>query len=277
MRRSVIVPLAAAALASLLGVARADECLVAARSEYKDTLRACVDGFQAAKDACIGRDHDCVDVCRVQREDCQDASGLDAALDACAATRDAAVAQCKATYPPETTSRDACIDDAQVAAFQCRDAAREAAKPALLVCRQAFRGCVRACPVTGAAVDVAACKQAATAGLKACKATGREDYQIAKDACLHRDHDCVEACREARATCNAPVQDQLDADVASCNAARSVAVAACNGDEACIDAAQVVAFQCRDQAREDAKPGFTACRAAFKACVVGPPGCAIVS
>ena len=39
----------------------------------------------------------------------------------------------------------------------------------------------------------------------------------------------------------------------------------------CIEQARVVAFQCRDQAREDAKPGFAACRAGFKTCVQACP------
>ena len=36
------------------------------------------------------------------------------------------------------------------------------------------------------------------------KAGCKEDFQTAKDACIDRDRDCVEACREVRAECATP-------------------------------------------------------------------------
>jgi hypothetical protein len=74
-----------------------------------------------------------------------------------------------------------------------------------------------------------------------------------------------------RQACDAPVQAGLDAAVAQCKATLQAAKAACNGDPHCIEQAEVVAFQCRDDARDAAKPGFAACRAGFKSCVQGCP------
>jgi hypothetical protein len=74
-----------------------------------------------------------------------------------------------------------------------------------------------------------------------------------------------------RQACKESVQANLDAAIAVCRANKQAAIAACNGDDACIDQAQAVAFQCRDDAREAAKPGFAACRQAFKTSVQGSP------
>jgi hypothetical protein len=45
----------------------------------------------------------------------------------------------------------------------------------------------------------------------------------------------------------------------------------CNGDPMCIEQAEVAAFQCRDDARNAARPGFASCRAGFKSCVQACP------
>jgi hypothetical protein len=39
----------------------------------------------------------------------------------------------------------------------------------------------------------------------------------------------------------------------------------------CIDKAQVVAFSCRDQCREDARPAFVDCRNSFRSCITACP------
>jgi TPP-dependent indolepyruvate ferredoxin oxidoreductase alpha subunit len=67
------------------------------------------------------------------------------------------------------------------------------------------------------------------------------------------------------------VQSALDAAVAQCKATLQAAKAACNGDPTCIEQVEVVAFQCRDDARDAAKPGFASCRAGFKSCVQACP------
>ena len=45
------------------------------------------------------------------------------------------------------------------------------------------------------------CLREAKRDAKDCAATCKEDFQTAKDACLNRDHDCVEVCRANRAQC----------------------------------------------------------------------------
>ncbi len=281
--RSTFPAVLTAALLATLGspaAATTKECLRAARAEYADCKATCKEEFQTAKDACHNRDHACVEVCRAERSECVDATGLAADLQACEDARDAAVANCKALYPSGSPERDQCIDNAQVQAFVCRDAAREQNKPELKACRTAFRACVRACPAGAGPVESpAVCLRNAKDAYTACLAECREDYQIAKDACRNRDHECVEACRVQRHDCRAPIRAQLEADIAACNATRDAAIQTCRDQnppdspelDACIDQAQVVAFQCRDQARENAKPGFAACRADFRACVQACP------
>jgi len=257
------------------------QCIKAASSNYKECKGNCKEDFQIAKDACINKNHDCVEACREQRSECIDATGFADLIKACNATLETAIAGCKAQYPPDSVSRDLCIDDAQVAAFVCRVGVRKSTKDALNDCRkgnpdlgiQGFRPCVQDCPAgDGPVVDPKQCRADAAQAYVACGSDCREEFQFAKDTCRNKDHDCVEACREGRQTCEQPIRDALDQAVAACKADKDAAVALCNGDPQCIMDALVVAFQCRDQARENAKPGLTTCRQGFKDCVtVCPP------
>jgi len=248
------------------------QCIYASKGEYKECKADCKEEYQTAKDACSNKDHVCVDACREERAECREATGFDAAIDACNDQREDDIANCKMLYPPDTDARDQCIDNAQLAAFQCRDQVREDNKDELTACRSAFKACREACPPgAGPVEDPTTCKLEAKEAQKVCRAACREDFQIAKDACRNRDHDCVEGCRADRQDCKAPIQATLDAAIASCKATKDAAIALCNGDDGCIDQAQAVAFGCRDDAREAARPGFQACRQAFKACVLGCP------
>jgi hypothetical protein len=264
------------------------QCIKAASVEYRECKGVCKEDYQIAKDACLNKDHICVEACREERAECREATGFDAAIDACNDEKEAAIATCKTLYAAGTPERDQCIDNAQLAGFQCRDGVREELKDDLTACRkgdpalgiQGFRPCVAACPEgAGPVEDPKQCKLDAKTAYKACGAACREDFQIAKDACRNRDHVCVEQCRTDREACKDPIQDALDAAVAACKATKQAAVDVCQAThpagsaelDACIDQAQAVAFQCRDQAREDAKPGFAACRAAFRTCVQACP------
>lgn len=250
------------------------QCVKAAVAEYLECKATCKEAAQAARDACANRDHVCVDACREGRATCIEETGREAGIEACNAVRDAAVANCKTIYGPGTPERDQCIDNAQLAAFLCRDGVREQTAAAVRACHTGFRACRRTCPPgAGPVTDPAQCRRDAATELRACLTACREDVQLAKDACRNLDHDCVEQCRSDRKTCTDPVRAALDTAVAACKATRDAAVAACNGDDACIDQAQAVAFQCRDAAREAARPGLRACRDAFRACV--RPGCEI--
>src|SRR5262249_11032670 len=128
-------------------------------------------------------------------------------------------------------------------------------------------------------VDPLQCKIDAKNAYLGCTADCREQFQTQKDLCLNRDHACVEQCRAQRDTCRQPFENQLDTDIASCNATRDAEVQNCkdlyaDGDPqqaTCITNAQVDGFQCRDQARENAASGFAGCRTQFQDCAEACP------
>ena len=256
-------------------------CVGDASGTYKDCKGGCKEDFQTAKDTCLNRDHACVEACREDRRHCRDASGIDDAIAQCDATLVAARRACRQNNPTDPDNRDKCIDQAQVVAFQCRDHAREVAKPALKQCRKDFQECAQACPPADppSSADPKQCKADAKTAYQGCKAGCVEDFQAAKDECRNRDHVCVEGCRATRDDCLEPVLNSLVADYAACNATRDGAIQNCKDTYAagtperatCIDNAQVAAFQCRDQAREDARPGLDQCRADFQTCAQGCP------
>src|SRR5262249_4928111 len=191
---------------------------------------------------------------------------------ACNAEAQVEIANCKHIFPPDSDALEQCIDNALTGAFVCRQGVRTAKKPELAACRAGFKACVRACPPgSGPVVDPKQCRIDAKTADKACLSACLEDFQVAKDACRNKDHACVETCRSTREACNAPVQATLDAGIAQCKKTLQDAKAACNGDPKCIEQAEVVAVQCRDAARDAAKPGSAACRASFKSCVQACP------
>jgi hypothetical protein len=260
--------------------ARAGVCVSDAKIDFVDCLATCREDFQVAKDACLNRDHRCVEACRADREDCRLATGIDAHLAACNDRLAQDRQRCRDTYPNDPDGLDRCIDEAQLVAFQCRDQAREDAAPALAICRDTFRSCAKACPPPdppSPVTDPIACRIQAKTDFKTCRANCREDFQVAKDACHNKDHACVEQCRADRQTCRQPWVDQLNSDIAACNATRDSKIQTChdlypNPEQAtlldqCIDNAQADAFECRDAARERARPHFEDCRAAFQSCV----------
>jgi len=290
MNAAVLVrSLAVAMLAVLAGVYAAeagDPCVGEAKGTLTECRTQCYEDSQLARDNCQNRDHACMEVCRAQREECHLATGLDAVIAACNQTLYGDKEDCRndPDNPEGSPERDQCIDQAQVVAFQCRDAAREAARPALKSCRTSFRTCAKSCPPPdppSEVVDPLQCKTDAIAAAKTCRAACREAFQVLKDMCLNRDHVCMEGCRTTRDGCIQPVADQLAAVVGTCKATRDGDVDDCrqlHGEgtpelDQCIDDAQVKAFQCRDAAREAARPDFETCRQAFSGCA---SGCALV-
>jgi len=289
--RSVIA-LAGLALLVAVPTARADSCRDESKQDFKDCKADATETFQAAKDACLNRDHECVEVCRANRYDCRQATGIDAAIQQCNDTLSDAKDACRAdpNNPPGSQNRDMCIDQAQLVAFECRLQANKAAKPALKQCRKDFITCATACPPASAQApaDPKQCKADAKTQYKSDQAECLEDFQVDKDACRNRDHTCVEQCRADRDVCfhnpNPPpvgAEDQLDADIAACNATRDQAKANCHqlydndpdptNLNLCIFNAQVAAFECRDQARENDHPAIKACQQSFQSCAQACP------
>lgn len=292
-RTSKIMLLAAAATLVLVSVPDAfagpRPCVREATRDAKDCTADCKETLQAAKDTCLNRDHACVEVCRADRSQCRLDSGIDATLDACNDSLEARRAQCRADNPTPGPARDACIDAAQIDAFKCRDAARELARPLLKQCRKTFRACANACPPPDPAtptLDPKGCMRAANTAAKVCTATCKEEFRVAKDDCRNRDHACMEECRADRNACREPVRTELNAARDVCAADRQTGVDGCTTQyppprdpageiafDQCVDGVQVVAFVCRDDAHEAARPGFVACKQAFRTCV--DPNCAV--
>ncbi|MHC1743341.1 MAG: hypothetical protein AB9873_09960 [Syntrophobacteraceae bacterium] len=135
-------------------------------------------------------------------------------------------------------------------------------------------------PATGETVQE--CMEEPKAEFAECKADCREAFQLAKDACLNKDHACLEACRVERDGCVSEPLAALEVALTGCNERLSENKATCRArystpDQAadldqCIDQAQVLAFQCRDEAREATAATLRQCRVSFKACArVCPP------
>jgi hypothetical protein len=277
-------------LALAAGVGRADG-VDPCRSEAREGLRACKrdcrEAFRVAKDACSKRDHECVDECRAGHDACRAPfeAELDGAVTLCDEALRAAKRACREQFPDGSAERDRCIDQAQGVAFACRDAARETVAADFRDCRAAFKGCVETTCPPEAPVDPAtfrACRLDARDVSRRCAATCREEFQLAKDTCLDRDHECVEACRAARGECRAPLVAAFEEALGVCAADRAAAIDVCRSlyaadtpeRDACVDQAQLAAFACRDAAREAVKPGLRVCREAFLDCAVAcpPPG-----
>jgi hypothetical protein len=126
-------------------------------------------------------------------------------------------------------------------------------------------------------VDTRTCIHDAKDAAKICTAACKEEFQVAKDDCRDLDHDCVELCRAERTTCREQVRTTtLNPALAICEANKEEGIhgTADDGDpscdqqypeprdaqalidyDQCVDE-QVVAFFCRDEAHEAARPGY---------------------
>jgi hypothetical protein len=112
-----------------------------------------------------------------------------------------------------------------------------------------------------------------------CKATCREQYQVDKDLCRNIDHDCAEACRAGREACVADPLSELATCKDGCRTTLDAAKAQCHVDfaddpvglDGCIDAAQLVAYSCKDGCREGVRDELKLCRRTFRACIRACP------
>jgi len=126
------------------------QCVVDAQAEAKICAEVCKDTFQADKDSCRNIDHDCADAARADRESC--VGGVLTALAQCVQTECAGfradIETCRQTFPVGDPKRDACVDNAQLLNFQCRDQCRESVQlfSSLKTCRTDFRAALKACP-----------------------------------------------------------------------------------------------------------------------------------
>jgi len=123
------------------------DCLADAKNAFKGCVDACKEDFQTAKDGCRNIDHDCAELCRKGYEDCifDPLADLAACKLPCNTALADAAARCRTAYSKGSEDRDKCIDQVQVIAFQCKDACRETANPALKICRDTFKECMIGC------------------------------------------------------------------------------------------------------------------------------------
>jgi hypothetical protein len=136
-----------------------------------------------------------------------------------------------------------------------------------------------------AAQDTLACIEQAVDAKRACKAECKDDFQTAVFNCKNVNPECGKACLAGRARCLRPyvqvLEDCVDGCKATLQADKDKCATDCGGDQTClgtcIDDAQVKAFICRDNCREqwradeDIQNGIKNCRAAFRACVRACP------
>lgn len=127
----------------------------------------------------------------------------------------------------------------------------------------------------GRAVADSECMQAAKDQRVECRASCDEDFAIARDLCRNIDPVCAAGCRTDLDECRAPIVAALEQCVDQCRTQLNAERAACprkgRPRDLCIDRAQVRAFLCRDECREDlqVRAALNACRDAFRTCMNG--------
>lgn len=128
--------------------------------------------------------------------------------------------------------------------------------------------------------DTRPCVGDAKGEMQLCKAACKETFRAEKDLCRNVDHDCADACRAGLEVCILePVTELQDCKDKECNDPLEAAKAQCRQQfppetperDKCIDAAQVVAFQCRDACREGVRDELKLCRKALRACIKACP------
>ncbi|MGH7894000.1 MAG: hypothetical protein ACREQL_04980 [Candidatus Binatia bacterium] len=128
--------------------------------------------------------------------------------------------------------------------------------------------------LASAQTTTAECRIQAKNDYLVCKLGCREANQSDKDNCRNCEHTFAEGCRASRAICVDPFEEILEGCLEVCRADLATAKGLCvPGDplayDACIDAAQLAAFSCRDLCREDTvvRDGIKNCRLIFRGCM----------
>ncbi|MCC6764658.1 MAG: hypothetical protein IT293_08340 [Deltaproteobacteria bacterium] len=127
----------------------------------------------------------------------------------------------------------------------------------------------------GRAVADSECMQDAKARRGECRAACEEDFTIARDLCRNIDPECAAGCRADLESCRAPIVSALEQCVDACRVRLNAERAACprkgRARDFCVDRAQIRAFLCRDECREDlqVRAGLKACRERFRTCMDG--------
>ena len=136
------------------------------------------------------------------------------------------------------------------------------------------------------------CKDDVKAEFRSCKSDCKTEYRTDKDLCRNVDPVCGTACRAIRAACIEPFEEAVDACKDVCRGTLADAKVVCKliedaeARDLCIDAAQITAFICKDDCREDTtvddpntpevdpipwREGLKACRQISRACIKACP------
>jgi len=128
-------------------------CVLQAREDLQSCSAECINDFRNERFTCRNVEPGCGRECLGRRESCIETASqpLVTCIIDCQNTLAEAKAACVTTCNGDATCLDTCIDQAQVAAFTCRDNCREAFRMStgpteIESCRATFRECVRACP-----------------------------------------------------------------------------------------------------------------------------------
>ena len=143
-------------------------CLQDARANFRSCLGQCRSDFVAARLTCRNIDPVCGAACLAGRQQCVD--GVEAILQTgqlpdgstlanctggtnlCKANLQAAKQACGAPCQVSDTQCNECVDNAQVVAFECRDACRDSwrTNPTVVAmltsCQASFKACIKLCP-----------------------------------------------------------------------------------------------------------------------------------
>ena len=150
--------LALAATAAVADQPSGRACANAARQAVLSCREQCTETFRDAKFECKDVEPACGRTCLGTRETCVE-TALQPLVDCLGGCRDAlatAKNDCQTQCGEDSACLDACIDQAQVTAFTCRDTCKETfetggGEAAVDQCRDDFKACVRACPGPGSA------------------------------------------------------------------------------------------------------------------------------
>ena len=117
------------------------------------------------------------------------------------------------------------------------------------------------------------CVADAVATDKACQQECRDAFTASVDACRNVNHDCANTARDARESCVNGVLASLKQCTDDSCAPFVTQIAQCRADnppgkqrDVCVDGAQLLNFQCRDQCRESVHlfASLKACRDEFR-------------
>jgi hypothetical protein len=125
----------------------AKQCIRGAAKDYQECRQQCQADFKEAKEVCRDVAHSCALDCTEKLDKCEEIplTKLENCKNGCNLLLDAAKENCRSHYGKGSEELDACIDQAQVIAFLCRDGCREDVSDELKPCRLAFRNCISAC------------------------------------------------------------------------------------------------------------------------------------